>query len=119
MRTYNRGMVLGLIATVAAIGGQATAQDWPQWRGPERTGAVSDSPRLIDAIPEKGLTELWRSEPIPDTAHPGGKGSDVGFSSPVAAGGRVYLYLNQRVKDERPSVSVSPSLECQRLPVTM
>jgi outer membrane protein assembly factor BamB len=79
-----------------------TAADWPQWRGPDRTGAVGSDVRLIETVPAMGLPVLWKSEPIPDTGHPGGTGSDVGYSSPVVAGERVYLYLNRRVKDDSP-----------------
>jgi outer membrane protein assembly factor BamB len=101
MRMHNHRMFLGLIPAFA-LTGAAMAQDWPQWRGPERTGAVAGGARLIEAIPATGLPVLWRSEPIPDTGSAGGDGSDVGHSSPVAAGGRVYLYLNRRVKDDSP-----------------
>lgn len=101
MTRNGRSILLGLIL-VSALTGAALAQDWPQWRGPERTGAATGGPKLIEAIPESGLPILWQSEPIADTGHPGGQGSDVGYSSPVAAGGRVYLYLNQRVKDDSP-----------------
>jgi outer membrane protein assembly factor BamB len=85
-----------------AMAGAALGQDWPQWRGPERTGAVAGGVRLIEAIPADGLPVLWRSEPIPDTGKAGEEGSDVGHSSPVAVGGRVYLYLNRRVRDDSP-----------------
>jgi len=77
------------------------AQDWPQWRGPDRTGSASSGPKLIESIPEQGLTELWRNESIPDR-RVGLQSSDVGFSTPVAAGGRVYQYLNQKVADDSP-----------------
>ena len=90
-------VILAFALTRAAV-----AQDWPQWRGPERTGAVAGGVRLIEAIPATGLPLLWRSEPIPDTGNAGTDGSVVGHSSPVAVGGRVYLYLNQRIKDESP-----------------
>ncbi len=85
-----------------ALTGPATAQDWPQWRGPERTGSVTGGVRLIESIPTAGLPILWKSEPIPDTESASGDGSNVGHSTPVAAGGRVYLYLNQKVEDESP-----------------
>lgn len=91
------GLILALVSAGAAV-----AQDWPQWRGPDRTGAVVGGVRLIEAIPATGLPLLWRSEPIPDTGHASQEGSDVGHSTPVAAGGRVYLYLNRKVKDESP-----------------
>jgi len=91
-------MPLGVLFCVVFISA-AMAQDWPQWRGPERTGAIAGGVKLIEAVPDTGLTELWKSEPIVDV---GGQESTVGFSSPIAAGGCVYLYLNQKVKDESP-----------------
>ena len=98
---HTHRMFAGLIMAFA-LAGLALAQDWPQWRGPDRTGAVAGGVRLIEAVPATGLPVLWRSEPIPDTESASGDGSNVGHSSPVAAGGRVYLYLNQKVTDESP-----------------
>lgn len=62
----------------------ASASDWPQWRGPLRNGVAVDSPKLIDAIPDAGLKELWESEEIPAN-------DEGGLGSPVVAGGKVYL----------------------------
>src|SRR4029453_1103677 len=55
------------------------AAEWPKWRGPLGAG-LSREPNLADQWPKGGLTELW-------TADVG-----VGFASPIAAGGRVYLF---------------------------
>ena len=101
MRTAVHPFVSGLILALVSARA-AKAQDWPQWRGPDRTGAVAGGVRLFEAIPATGLPLLWRSEPIPDTGNASQEGSDVGHSTPVAAGGRVYLYLNRKVKDESP-----------------
>lgn len=56
----------------------AAADDWPQWRGPERTGIVPavDSP---SAWPET-LKKMW-SVPVGE-----------GYSSPVVAAGRVFVH---------------------------
>ena len=54
------------------------AADWPQWRGPLRNGVVPDSPKLLVALPEEGLKELWESEQIPSN-------DEGGLSSPVVA----------------------------------
>lgn len=85
-----------------ALSGTVLAQDWPQWRGPERTGAATGGVPLLEAISVKELPILWKSEPIPDTESASGDGSNVGHSTPVAARGRVFLYLNQKVEDESP-----------------
>jgi outer membrane protein assembly factor BamB len=60
------------------------ASDWPQWRGPLRNGVAVGSPKLLDAIPDAGLKELWESETIPTN-------DEGGLGSPVVAGGKVYL----------------------------
>ena len=62
------------------------AADWPQWRGPLRNGVVPDSPKLLEALPEEGLKELWTSEEIPSN-------DEGGLSSPVVAGARVIVGL--------------------------
>jgi outer membrane protein assembly factor BamB len=60
----------------------AVAADWPQWLGPKRDGS---SPEKVK--PWKGdLKVLWRQPVGP------------GHSSPVVAGGKVYLHT--RVKDK-------------------
>jgi len=57
------------------------AQDWPQWRGPSRDGVLASfsEPRIW---PEK-LTQIWKVA------------VGVGHSSPVVAGGRVFLHSRQ------------------------
>lgn len=54
------------------------AEDWPQWRGPNRDG-VCDETGLLDSFPAEGLKVRWRV-PV-----------GWGWSSPVVAQGRVYL----------------------------
>lgn len=58
--------------------GQLLATDWPQWRGPNRAAAWTES-GIVKRLPETGLKVLWRA-PIA-----------MGFSSPVIVAGRVYL----------------------------
>ena len=70
-------------AALALAGVAFAGSDWPQWRGPQRNGIVSDSPPLASEWPKKGLTKLWDSEEIPSD-------DDGGHGSVVAAGGRVY-----------------------------
>jgi outer membrane protein assembly factor BamB len=67
---------------VIAVGvwslGSVAAQDWPQWRGPARTGtAVGFKPPA--AWPERPK-QLWKAQ------------AGAGHSSPIVAGGRVYLF---------------------------
>jgi outer membrane protein assembly factor BamB len=81
------------ILVVLSVTGRAPA-DWPQWRGPEQTGAAVESPPLIDTLPADGLRPLWTSEPI-KAARNGGWGS------PSIADGRVYLFAHEREDIEK------------------
>ena len=67
------------------------AADWPQWRGPGRSGAVGGGAVRADA-PPAGLPPVWSAE-VPG-------GFRGGWSSPVVADGRVFLTVARRVKRE-------------------
>ena len=54
------------------------AQDWPQWRGPDRDGVWKET-GILESFPTDGLEVSWRA--------PVGRG----WSSPVVGGGRVYV----------------------------
>lgn len=63
---------------LAALGpSPVVGADWPQWRGPSRDGSAPDG--LPAELPAT-LTRLWRVE------------VGEGHSSPVVAGGRVYVH---------------------------
>jgi outer membrane protein assembly factor BamB len=64
---------------------QAGAEDWPQWRGPNRD-AVWHEAGIMQTFPADGLKMAWRA--------PVGRG----FSSPVVAAGRVYVTDVQAVR---------------------
>ncbi len=53
------------------------ADDWPQWRGPQRTG-VSAETGLLKEWPEKGPAQVWQVDTV-----------GVGFSSLAVKDGRV------------------------------
>ena len=53
------------------------ADDWPQWRGPERDGVWREK-GILERLPEK-LSYLWRAK------------VGMGYAGPAVAGGRVYL----------------------------
>jgi outer membrane protein assembly factor BamB len=61
------------------------ADDWPQWRGPNRDGVCRET-GLLESFPAGGLKVRWRA--------PAG----WGFSSPVVARGRAYLADSEVVK---------------------
>lgn len=70
---------------------EARAEDWPQWRGPNRDGVYRET-GLFETFPPEGLKQRWRV-PV-----------GWGFSSPVIANGRVFIsdsQLNRPVVQER------------------
>lgn len=60
--------------------------DWPQWRGPSRSGVSTDTTPITEVVPDSGLVKLWESDAIPSD-HYGGHGS------PIIAGERVYMSI--------------------------
>jgi outer membrane protein assembly factor BamB len=65
----------------------ARADDWPQWRGPNRDG-ISKETGLLKAWPKDGPKQLWKNAMI------GG-----GYSTPSVVSDRVYL-LGDKDKQE-------------------
>ncbi len=63
------------------------ADDWPQWRGPNRDGVCAET-GLLESFPAEGLKVRWRVA------------AGWGFSSPVVAQGRVYLADSEVVKPQ-------------------
>jgi outer membrane protein assembly factor BamB len=57
----------------------AAADDWPQWRGPQRDGVAKET-GLLKEWPAGGPKLLWES-----------KEAGGGYSTPAVVGGRVYL----------------------------
>lgn len=82
-----RSRVTQSLVCLLSITAMAHAESWPQWRGPQRSGVANSSPALAESWPKAGPKLLWRSEKIPTR----GAG---GFSSPVVADGRVFLFVN-------------------------
>jgi outer membrane protein assembly factor BamB len=66
----------------------AHADDWPQWRGPQRTG-ISQEKGLLREWPPAGPKLLWHVKDL------GG-----GFSTPAVVGDRIYLLNNTGLQDE-------------------
>ncbi len=63
------------------------ADDWPQWRGPDRTG-VSKETGLLKQWPEGGPKLAWKAT-----------GLGIGYPSPAVVGGKVYI-LGTKGDDE-------------------
>lgn len=82
----------------------AMAEDWNQWRGPERTGYAADAPQLIQQLPEAGLKPVWTSGKI-DSAR------DGGWGSPIVSDGIVYLFTHKKeLVGEKPGPKQFPWL---------
>ncbi len=61
-------------------------EDWPAWRGPRGDG-ISREAGIAESWPADGLKEQWSAD------------VGLGYSSPVAAGGRVYLFSLDNERD--------------------
>jgi outer membrane protein assembly factor BamB len=71
-------MIKAAVIVILVAATAASAQEWTQWRGPARDGSVStkDAP----ATWPEALKQAWRVE------------IGEGYSSPVVAGGRVFVH---------------------------
>ena len=81
--THKNSFVFSTLMVITLSTGvpMATAQDWPQWRGPNRDGSV-ESFTLPSTWPE-GLTEQWTVD------------VGLGYATPVIVGDRIYMYTRQ------------------------
>ena len=77
-RTLKRMAILVVLPALATV---AAAQDWPQWRGPNRDGAVASfsAPTSWPAA----LTELWKVD------------VGLGYATPLLVGDRLYVFTRQ------------------------
>ena len=89
------------LALSLGVAGACLAADWYQWRGPERNGLASDSPALIDALPQGGPKRVWQSAKVP------GAGTG-GYGSVTVAGGRAYVYANSKYYEPFPTRTLTP-----------
>ena len=78
----NRLLVLCFALIALAVAGPARPNDWPGWRGADRTG-VSTETGLLKEWPEGGPKLLWKAT-----------GLGEGFSTPSVAAGRIYPTLD-------------------------
>jgi outer membrane protein assembly factor BamB len=65
-----------------------TSSDWPQWRGPQRSG-VSPESGLLKQWPAGGPKLLWQVNDIGD-----------GYSTPAVVGTRIYVMSNRGMENE-------------------
>jgi outer membrane protein assembly factor BamB len=78
-------LLAAALALPMALSAALRADDWPQWRGPNRDGVCAET-GLQESFPAGGLNVSWRAA------------VGWGFSSPVVAQGRVYLADSELVK---------------------
>ena len=64
------------------------ANDWPQWRGPQRDG-LSPEKGLLAEWPKDGPKLLWQRTDI-----------GAGYSTPAVVGDRIYVLSNEGTEDE-------------------
>ncbi|HSH96131.1 MAG TPA: PQQ-binding-like beta-propeller repeat protein [Roseimicrobium sp.] len=69
---------------LASIASGLHAQDWNQWRGPQRNGVAGKSIPLASSWTAEGPKSLWESESIPSA-------DDGGLGSVVTWNGKAYL----------------------------
>jgi outer membrane protein assembly factor BamB len=83
-RTRSCLLFLALLSFAAL----ARAADWPQWRGPDRSG-ISQEQGLAAKWPAAGPNLLWQ---ITDLG--------AGYSAPAVAGDRLFVISNRGADDE-------------------
>lgn len=78
------------VAALAAVllSTRAVADDWPQWRGPQRNG-ISAETDLLSQWPKDGPSLLWHAKDIGD-----------GYSTPSVVGSTLYVISNEGMDDE-------------------
>jgi len=77
-----------LVFILGCLSGRVCADDWPQWRGPNRDG-ISRETGLLQAWPSEGPKLLWQIRDV------GG-----GFSTPSVVGERIYVLGNEGTENE-------------------
>jgi outer membrane protein assembly factor BamB len=98
--TFCRAILPGLVMCLSA----ASAADWPQWRGPERTGHAAPAATTIERLPREPKT-VWKSK------------AGEGLASPVVANGRAFLFENQNGKETLRAIDAISARELWATPI--
>src|SRR5438034_9302457 len=85
MKSNAPATILGFVMATSL---SAAANDWPQWRGPQRDG-ISQEKGLLKEWPKDGPKLQWKVTDI---------GS--GYSTPAVVAGRLYLLGNDSLTNE-------------------
>src|SRR5262245_41815311 len=78
---------LAVLMLLAAVARPSWAGDWPQWRGPDRTGVARET-GLLKSWPAEGPRLLWKAQ-----------GLGGGNSTPSISRGRIFG-MSYRDQDE-------------------
>ena len=89
-------------ALLLLLGSFASADDWPQWRGPKRDGVWRET-GIVEKFAEKQLPIKWRAEVGP------------GYSGPTVAGERVFLTDRQTKPKQTERVHAFDAAEGKKL----
>jgi outer membrane protein assembly factor BamB len=81
-------LCLSAVSLTRSASPPASTSDWPQWRGPQRSG-VSQESGLLKQWPAAGPKLLWQVNDIGD-----------GYSTPAVVGNRIYLMSNRGFDNE-------------------
>jgi outer membrane protein assembly factor BamB len=80
MAQHRLALALVCVALGAhGLSGQSSSFDWPQWRGPDRTG-VSKETGLLSQWPKSGPSSVWSASML-----------GAGYGSVAVSGDRVYV----------------------------
>ncbi len=77
-RQVRQAMFLTAILAIVVVSTAAHAEDWPQWRGPNRDGVWTET-GIVEKFADKKLPIQWRAK------------IGAGYSGPTVADGRVYV----------------------------
>lgn len=80
--------VLAAISIFLATCTGVIADDWPQWRGPNRDGKSAET-GFVKKWPENGPRQVWQVDDL---------GS--GYSTPSVVGSRLYVLSNEGLENE-------------------
>jgi outer membrane protein assembly factor BamB len=86
-----------VLCALAIVVSTLRADDWPQWRGPERTGRSAET-GLLAEWPEDGPKVLWKLDDL-----------GAAYSSVAVADGKVYTQGNVTDPDADTSEQSSPA----------
>lgn len=81
-------VLAAIAASVVLTVDSACADDWPQWRGPQRDGLSSET-GLLKEWPKEGPPLVWERKDI-----------GLGYSTPAVRGDRIYLLGNEGDENE-------------------